>query len=60
MNRIKPVLLLLLIPAFSKTYSQQAAAADSVKTALAKANTPEEKVKWLDELSRMLMNNSGK
>ena len=39
-----------------KTFSQQGAAVDSIKSSLAKANTPEEKVYWLDNLSRTLMN----
>jgi tetratricopeptide (TPR) repeat protein len=36
--------------------SQQAAAVDSIKAALKAATTPQEKVIWLDELSRTLMN----
>ena len=39
-----------------KIFSQQAAAVDSIKSSLAKAKTPEEKVFWLDNLSRTLMN----
>ncbi len=35
---------------------QQAAAVDSMKTALAAAKTPAEKVKWMDLVSRTLMN----
>ena len=36
--------------------AQQAAAVDSIKVQLAKATTPAEKVQWLDNLSRTLMN----
>ena len=36
--------------------SQQAAAVDSIKKSLAGAKTPEEKVFWLDNLSRTFMN----
>jgi len=39
-----------------KSQSQQAAALDSMKAAVAKAKTPEEKVYWLDNLSRTAMN----
>ncbi len=45
----------LLITLF-KANAQEAAAADSIKAELAKAKTAEEKVKWLDELSRVMMN----
>lgn len=38
------------------SYAQQAAALDSMKSSLAKASTPAEKVKWLDNISRTLMN----
>jgi tetratricopeptide (TPR) repeat protein len=53
-----PRLLLLLAFSFScfKNYGQQAAAIDSIKWALAEAKTTEEKVYWLDNLSRTLMN----
>src|SRR5687767_6976594 len=38
------------------TFAQQAAALDSMKSSLARAKTPEEKVYWLDLLSRTAMN----
>jgi tetratricopeptide (TPR) repeat protein len=57
MNRINTVLFFLCLALFfGEVKGQQAAAVDSVKAALAKATTAEEKVKWLDELSRMMMN----
>ena len=47
--------LFLLINCFNSN-GQEAAAADSIKAELAKAKTAEEKVKLLDELSRVMMN----
>ncbi|MBL7745225.1 MAG: tetratricopeptide repeat protein [Chitinophagaceae bacterium] len=49
------VFLLVLFPAVVAV-AQQAAAIDSIKSALAKAVTIEDKVYWLDNLSRTLMN----
>ena len=56
--RIQKVTLLLISILLSATriFSQQAAALDSMKSALAKAKTPEEKVYWLDNISRTAMN----
>jgi len=56
--RIHKALLLCLITILSAvtSFTQQAAAVDSLKASLAKAKTPEEKVFWLDNLSRTLMN----
>jgi tetratricopeptide (TPR) repeat protein len=56
--RIHKALLLFLFTTLSvvKIFSQQAAAVDSLKSSLAKAKTPEEKVFLLDNLSRTLMN----
>src|SRR4030095_9458343 len=56
--RIQKATLLFSIIILSavKILSQQAAAVDSSKSSLAKAKTPEEKVYWLDNLSRTLMN----
>jgi tetratricopeptide (TPR) repeat protein len=57
MKRIKPFLLFILSVVCSyNSFCQQAAAVDSIKAELAKAKTPAEKVKWLDELSRVMMN----
>jgi tetratricopeptide (TPR) repeat protein len=57
MKRIKPFLLLILLVACCyNSFCQQAAAVDSIKGELTKAKTPAEKVKWLDELSRVMMN----
>ena len=50
------LLLISIILSASKIFSQQAAALDSMKSALAKAKTPEEKVYWLDVISRTAMN----
>lgn len=47
--------LFLLITCFNGN-GQEAAVADSMKAELAKATTPEQKVKCLDELSRVMMN----
>lgn len=49
-------LLLAGILAFVYSHAQEAAAIDSIKMALAESKTAEEKVKWLDNLSRTLMN----
>ena len=38
------------------SFNQDAAAVDSIKAQLAKAKSPAEKVEWLDNLSRTLMN----
>lgn len=48
--------LLSLLFSFSCAYAQQAAAVDSMKQGLAKVKTLEEKIYWLDLLSRTLMN----
>lgn len=45
---------ILILPFISQ--AQQAAALDSMKSVLAKAKTPEEKVYWLDNISRTAMN----
>lgn len=50
------ILLLLTLFGLFRTEAQEAAAVDSLKQALATARTPAEKVKWMDELSRTLMN----
>jgi tetratricopeptide (TPR) repeat protein len=49
---------LLFISLFfcTTSFSQEAAAVDSIKTAIAKATTIQEKVELMDELSRTLMN----
>ena len=52
----RSVLILTLVFSFLSSYQQQAAAIDSIKSELAKAKTNEEKVYWLDNLSRTLMN----
>src|SRR4030095_17158973 len=56
--RIQKATLLLigLILSAAKIFPQQAAALDSMRSALAKAKTPEEKVYWLDNISRTAMN----
>ena len=41
---------------FCASNAQEAAAVDSIKNALNKATTAEDKVRWLDELSRTMMN----
>lgn len=51
-----PILLLFLFFSFSFSHAQQAAAVDSMKNGLEKAKTLEEKLYWLDLLSRSLMN----
>lgn len=50
------VLPLLFLFVLSSAQGQQAAAVDSMKRGLAKAQTVEEKLYWLDFLSRTLMN----
>ncbi len=50
------ILLISIILSAAKIFSQQAAALDSSKAQLAKATTPEEKVFWLDNISRTAMN----
>ena len=57
MNIIKKLFLLISFLPLAKTgFNQDAAAVDSIKAELAKAKTPAEKVEWLDNLSRTLMN----
>lgn len=53
-GKIFLLLAIFILPLSSR--SQQAAALDSIKSSLAKAKTPEEKVYWLDNLSRTAMN----
>ena len=48
-------LLLLIIFLVARSFGQQAAALDSMKSSFAKAKTPEEKVFWLDILARTAM-----
>ncbi|MBO9659808.1 MAG: tetratricopeptide repeat protein, partial [Chitinophagaceae bacterium] len=50
------VLPLIFLLIFSSANAQQAAAVDSMKRELAKAQTIEDKLYWLDFLSRTLMN----
>jgi tetratricopeptide (TPR) repeat protein len=50
------LLLISIILSAAKIFSQQAAALDSMKSALINAKTPEEKVYWLDNISRTAMN----
>lgn len=52
----KLVLTALLFIGYSVAHSQQAAAVDSMKTALGRVATTAEKAYWLDLLSRTLMN----
>ena len=49
------LMLFLIIFSFVRSFGQQAAALDSMKSSLAKAKTPEEKVFWLDVLARTAM-----
>lgn len=49
-------ILLFFIGLVGQAQAQEAAAVDSIKTALAAAKTTEEKAYWLDNLSRTLMN----
>ena len=55
--RIRKATLLLFLIFFSsiRSFGQQAAALDSMKTSFAKAKSPEEKVYWLDLLARTAM-----
>ncbi len=55
-NSFKVCLLLVFVLAFSQGRAQEAAAIDSIKRALANAKNVEEKIQWLDNLSRTLMN----
>jgi tetratricopeptide (TPR) repeat protein len=59
-NQMRKLTKTMLLGAFlficHTGYVQQSAAVDSIKAGLAKAKTPEEKVYWLDNLSRTLMN----
>ncbi|HUR64993.1 MAG TPA: tetratricopeptide repeat protein [Chitinophagaceae bacterium] len=48
--------LVICIPLPLTMWSQQAAAVDSIKNGLAAAKTTEEKIYWMDYLSRTLMN----
>src|SRR5215471_5787992 len=52
----KAILFIGIFLCTHKIFSQQAAAVDSMKANYAKANTDEEKIYWLDNLSRTLMN----
>ncbi|HEX6170228.1 MAG TPA: hypothetical protein VFZ33_11060 [Chitinophagaceae bacterium] len=56
--RIQKATLLFIgiVLSAAKIFPQQAAALDSMKSTLAKAKTPEERVFWLDNLSRTAMN----
>ncbi|NOT51495.1 MAG: hypothetical protein HOP10_09485 [Chitinophagaceae bacterium] len=57
MNLLKKAYLLLCFIAVSIiSNSQQAAAVDSIQQALAEAKTVEEKIFWLDNISRTMMN----
>jgi tetratricopeptide (TPR) repeat protein len=49
-------LVVIILLSFFKGKTQEAAAIDSIKMALAEAKTPEEKVYLIDNLSRALMN----
>lgn len=50
------LLLFIVIATNTITFCQQPAAIDSMKSALANAKTPEERIFWLDNLSRTAMN----
>jgi len=50
------IILFLFASSFNSLYGQEAAAVDSLKQALKEAKTVDEKVTWLDELSRTMMN----
>jgi tetratricopeptide (TPR) repeat protein len=52
----RALLLVLSLFSFVIIYAQEAAAVDSIKTALSKATTAQARVTLLDELSRTLMN----
>ena len=53
-RRLLPVILILLVSVCA--HSQEAAAVDSLRKAMAKAVTLEEKFPMMEELSRVLMN----
>jgi len=56
MRILKATLLIFLFILFAvNSFTQQAAALDSMKSSFAKAKTPEEKVFWLDILARTAM-----
>jgi tetratricopeptide (TPR) repeat protein len=50
------IILAVFFFIMNRVSGQQAAAVDSMKIALGKAVTPEQKIYWLDNLSRTLMN----
>ena len=52
----KTFLLIISLISSSVLFAQEATAVDSIKKALSKATTAQEKVTWLDELSRVMMN----
>lgn len=52
----KQILLFFTLLSSGYIFSQQAAALDSMRSSLSKAKSPEEKVYWLDVLSRTAMN----
>ena len=52
----KSAILMLLLMVFKTGKAQEAAAIDSMKSALSAATTIDEKMKQLDYLSRTLMN----
>lgn len=56
--RIQKATLLFFVIALVvvKSFSQEAAKIDTMKSALAKAKTPEERIYWLDLISRTAMN----
>ena len=56
--RIRKATLLFFVIALVvvKSFSQEAAKIDTMRSALAKAKTPEEKIYWLDLISRTAMN----
>ena len=56
--RIQKATLLFFVIALVvvKSFSQEAAKIDTMRSALAKAKTPEEKIYWLDLISRTAMN----
>jgi len=57
MRILKATLLFFVIALWGvNSFSQEAAKLDSMKSSLAKAKTPEEKVYWLDIISRTAMN----
>jgi tetratricopeptide (TPR) repeat protein len=58
LRRLLPVIFILFVSLSAR--SQEAAAVDSIRTALAKAVTLEEKFPLMEELSRVLMNVSPK